>query len=79
MGIMTDSAGAIGIAKFDKINDRTKHIDVRFHFARENVMLKKVALKRVSTVENVADMFTKNLGKLQLAKLLSKMSLRMSI
>ena len=76
MSMLTDSTGAIGVAKFERVNDRTKHIDVRYHFCREYVKNRTVELVKVKTEENVADMFTKNLGKNVLSRLLEKMSLR---
>jgi hypothetical protein len=79
MVIFTDSNGAMGVAKFQRVNNRTKHIDVRYHFARENVLSKTVDLKRVATADNVADIFTKNLAGPVLHKLLGRMSLRMRI
>ena len=30
MSLLTDSNGAIGVAKFERVNNRTKHIDVRY-------------------------------------------------
>jgi hypothetical protein len=79
MLIYTDSNSAMGVAKFQRVNGRTKHIDVRYHFARENVLSKCVELRRVSTVDNVADMFTKNLPAQTLSSLLERMSLRMRL
>ena len=76
MSILTDSTGAIGVAKFERVNNRTKHIDVRYHFCREYVKDKTVELVKVKSEDNVADMFTKNLGKTVLSRLLEKMSLR---
>jgi len=76
MLLLTDSNGAIGVAKFERVNNRTKHIDVRYHFCREYVKNKTVELVKVKSEDNVADMFTKNLGKTVLSRLLEKMSLR---
>jgi hypothetical protein len=75
----TDSNSAMGVAKFQRVNERTKHIDVQYHFARENVLSRCVELRRVSTAENVADMFTKNLPAQTLSGLLERMSLRMRL
>jgi hypothetical protein len=40
---------------------RTKHIEIGFHFVRERVAAKKLAIKFVSTKDQVAEGFTKAL------------------
>ena len=42
-------------------SNRTKHIDVRYHFVREFVEDKFIYIMFVRTKENDADIFTKNL------------------
>lgn len=42
-------------------HERTKHIDVRYHFIREIVAKKTINLAKLSTRENAACMFTKSL------------------
>ena len=79
MIILSDSNGAIGVAKFQRINNRTKHINVRYHFVREKAQDGTIDVRRVPTSENVADMFTKNLGKIILDRLLARTSLRMIV
>jgi len=57
---------AIHLAKNEVHHERTKHIDVRYHFIRE-ILEKKVDLIKVPGEENAAVMFTKAvpLSKLQ--------------
>ena len=43
--------------------NRTKHIDVRYHFVRERITKGNVRVDYVSTAENVADIFTKALPR----------------
>jgi len=43
----------------------TKHIDTQFHFVREKVKSKEIHLKYYNTCVNVADIFTKPLGKVK--------------
>ena len=52
--------------------ERAKHIDIRKHFAHEAAQLGHLRLKRVSTADKLADVFTENL---QQAQLLSSVSL----
>ena len=79
MVISTDSSGAIGIANFKQVNNRTKHINVRYHFVRERTADGTIVLQKVKTSDNTADMFTKNLGKVVLTRLLAKTSLELGV
>ena len=58
-----DNTGAAAIAQKDLNNQRTKHIDVRFHFIREWVQSGHIKILKVHTSKNTADIFTKNLPK----------------
>ncbi|XP_048490429.1 secreted RxLR effector protein 161-like [Beta vulgaris subsp. vulgaris] len=54
--VYCDSLSAICLAKDQVHHDRTKHIDVRYHFLRSE---KRIVVKKVGTADNPADMFTK--------------------
>jgi hypothetical protein len=41
---------------------KTKHIEVHYHFIREQILTKEIDLIHVSTKDQVADIFTKALG-----------------
>ena len=60
--IFVDNNGAIELAKNQRQNDRSKHIDIKHHFIREAVESKLVELKRVDSKENTADILTKALS-----------------
>ena len=60
--LKTDSQAAKGIADYQQISGRSKHITIRYHFLREKVDAKEVEVKHIPTATNIADMFTKNLG-----------------
>eukprot|EP00253_Pinus_taeda_P025413 PITA_25413 len=57
--VLCDSQSAIHLATNPAYHNRTKHIDVRYHFLRHVIDGGKVALKKVHTRENCADIFTK--------------------
>ena len=44
-------------------HQRTKHIDVRYHFVRERIHRGSVRVDYVPTSDNVADIFTKALPR----------------
>lgn len=54
-----DNQGAIQLCKNSVYHERTKHVDVRFHFIREVVSSGMVKLEKVHTDDNPADMATK--------------------
>jgi hypothetical protein len=55
------STSAISVAKNPVLHSKTKHIEVRYHFLRENVEKGKIALIHVPTHDQLADIFTKPL------------------
>ena len=57
--IYSDSQSAIHLSKNPVYHERTKHVDVRFHFVRDVVAQGLIELKKVPTEENPADMGTK--------------------
>jgi hypothetical protein len=60
--IWCDNIGALALASNPVYHGRTKHIEVDVHFIREKVANKDVILKFISTVDQVADIFTKGLS-----------------
>jgi len=45
--------------------DKTKHIDIKYHFVRETLERNQITLKYVSTDKMIADMLTKFLNRLK--------------
>ena len=63
-----DNQGAIELAKNPVHHQRTKHIDIRYHYIRFCVEKEIVHLVYVPTNDNLADMFTKPMSTLKLRK-----------
>lgn len=57
-----DSNRAIDLAKNHRIYQRSKHIDIRYHFIRSHVDV-TFQLEYISTNNNLADIMTKQLTK----------------
>lgn len=74
--IHTDSQSCISMIANEKFSNRTKHIDVRYHFVRDQIANGRIQLKYCPTEENVADILTKPLGTVKTAKMRSLMRLR---
>ena len=60
--VRVDNVGAIFIGSNVAISQRSKHIDIRYHFVREFVHEGFIKIIFVKTEENDADIFTKNLS-----------------
>lgn len=58
-----DNQGSIELSKNPVYHQRSKHIDVRYHFIRSHVTLGNVDVKYIPTAENCADVFTKPVSK----------------
>ena len=59
-----DNQAAIQLSKYDVHHDRTKHIPLRYHFVREEIKNNQVQVVYISTENQLADIFTKGLGKI---------------
>ena len=54
-----DSQSAIHLAKNAAYHSKTKHIQRRYHWIRERVEDREIALTKIHTAENESDMLTK--------------------
>ncbi|KAG8481224.1 hypothetical protein CXB51_025964 [Gossypium anomalum] len=59
--VFCDSQSAIFLTKDQMFYERTKHIDVRYHFVRNIIARGDIVVSKISTHENPADMMTKSL------------------
>ena len=71
--LYVDNQGAIALAQNPVNHQRTKHIDIRFHFIREAIRSGKIIVEYVGTDENIADMLTKALSAILFNQHSSKM------
>ncbi|GMF57134.1 unnamed protein product [Phytophthora fragariaefolia] len=65
-----DNQAAHVLATNPTYSRRTRHIELRWHFVREQVEKGTIDLHKVKGAENPADAFTKPLDKLRLKNLL---------
>ncbi|GKA95482.1 retrovirus-related pol polyprotein from transposon TNT 1-94 [Tanacetum coccineum] len=57
--ILCDNKGAIDLSKNPVLHSRTKHIEIRHHFLRDNVQKGNISNEKVSSEDNIADILTK--------------------
>ena len=61
--IFIDNQSAIQMSKHHMVKPRTKHIALRYHWIREQILNKQIILIYIPTDKNIADTMTKNLNK----------------
>ncbi|SOV02162.1 uncharacterized protein UDID_18991 [Ustilago sp. UG-2017a] len=66
--IFSDNTGTIQVSKDPAQHWKLKHIDTKYHFIRDNVQDGKVKIKYINTADNLADLFTKPVGKTMLQR-----------
>ncbi|XP_066354384.1 uncharacterized mitochondrial protein AtMg00810-like [Miscanthus floridulus] len=72
ISLKMDNQSAIALSRNRVFHDRSKHIDVRFHYIRECVEENRVQLQSIGTLEQLADILTKALGREQFCNLRSR-------
>jgi hypothetical protein len=63
--IFVDNKSAIQLSKNPVFHERTKHIDLRFHFIRHSIEQGKVNVEYTRTEDQLADILTKPLGRIK--------------
>ncbi|GJX17520.1 retrovirus-related pol polyprotein from transposon TNT 1-94 [Tanacetum coccineum] len=61
--VLCDNKGAIDLSKNPVLHSRTKHIEIRHHFLRDNVQKRNISIEKVSSEDNIADILTKPLKR----------------
>ena len=70
-----DNQGSIFLSVNPVIDRRTKHIEIRYHFIREQVEFGAVEIYYVATADQLADPLTKNVPYSILAKFVEEVGL----
>jgi Reverse transcriptase-like len=60
--IHCDNQSAIALASNDTFHQRTKHIDIRYHFIRQHVQSGDIKIKWIQTENQQADILTKRIN-----------------
>ncbi|KAJ9539259.1 hypothetical protein OSB04_031992 [Centaurea solstitialis] len=71
--IYCDSKSAIAISANPVQQSKTKHIDIRYHFLKDNVEKENIELYFVNTEYQLADLFTKALDEKRFKFLISRL------
>ena len=65
--VMEDNQAATNLATGTPPGDRLKHVDVKFFAVQEDQAEGKVSVEKVASKNNLADIFTKALGRMKFA------------
>ena len=63
--ILCDNQSGIRLTENPVFHNRSKHIDIRYHFIRDMVQQGDIRLDHIGTDEQVVDILTKPLGKVK--------------
>nr|GEY98036.1 copia protein [Tanacetum cinerariifolium] len=74
--IFCDNKSAIALCCNNVQHSRSKHIDIRYHFIKEQVENRVIELYFVNTEYQLADLFTKALGRERIEFLINKLGMR---
>ena len=72
ISLKIDNQSAFQLSKNPVFHDRSKHIDVRYHYIRECIEEDRVKVESIGTAEQLADILTKALGQDRFCELRSR-------
>ena len=71
--LYVDNLGSIDLAHNPENHNRTKHIDVRYHYIRQLVENREIELRWIETGRMLADTLTKPLGSVKFSEFRAQM------
>lgn len=74
--IFEDNQSCISIANNPAFHKRSKHIDIKYHFTREQIENNTIIIKYISTDNQLADIFTKQLPSPKFNEIIFKIGLK---
>ena len=74
--VYEDNQSAIAMTKNPKFHGRAKHIDIKYHFIREQVQNGRVELEYCPTEKMIADILTKGLPQDQFKRFRNMMGVQ---
>jgi hypothetical protein len=63
--IHCDNQNCVKLSKNPVFHDRSKHIEIKYHYIRDMVQRKTIHVQYLPTHEEIADIFTKPLAKMK--------------
>ena len=75
MVVNADNQGSIALAKNPIFHDRSRHIDIQYHYTRELVRQERIQLNHIPTKDMLVDVLTRSLPRAQHEHLLKGIGL----
>jgi hypothetical protein len=75
VSLLCDNESAIRMANNPVDHDRTKNIDIQYHFLRDHSQIGDIIIDHVSTHKQLVDIFTKSLDKKKFCELRSELNI----
>ena len=76
--LRADNTGAIALAENPHLHERSKHIDICYHFIRDLVEKRKLSVTYIPTDKMLADGFTKPLERIKFEQFKGMLGLQAS-
>ena len=73
--LFVDNQAAIALSKNPVHHDRSKHIDIKYHYIRDCVEKGQVEVDHIRTREQIADALTKALGRVVFVEMRQKLGM----
>jgi hypothetical protein len=67
--LLVDNKATIQLCKNPVFHDRSKHIELKYHFIREQLEKGHITVDYIDTCDQLADIFTKSLGRVKFQEL----------
>ena len=74
--LYVDNKATISLIKNPVLHDRSKHIEIRFHYIRECADRGLIKIDFIRTEEQLGDIFTKSLARVKFEELRSKIGVQ---
>ena len=74
--LYVDNKATISLIKNSVLHDRSKHIEIRFHYIRECADRGLIKIDFIRTQGQFGDIFTKSLARIKFEKLRSKIGVQ---
>jgi hypothetical protein len=74
--LLVDNQSAIALSKNPVFHERSKHIDVRYHYIRECIDEGRIIIDYTAIEEQLADILTKALGRVRFLELRDRIAVK---